>query len=47
MKKWVVRVRCQFSSLLQQLKKKGGEKKRKKEKRKEKIGPKTHHVFCL
>ncbi len=34
--KWVVRVRCHISSLLQQLKKKGGRKKKKRKKEKEK-----------
>jgi len=34
MNNWVLRVRCQFSSLLQQLKKKGGGKKKKKRKKK-------------
>jgi len=49
MKKWVVRVRCLFSNLLQQLKEKRGLKKkkfkRKEKKREEKNGPKTQIMY--
>jgi hypothetical protein len=46
MKKWVVRVRCQFSSPSSTTKEKR-EKNKRERKRKEKNGPKTHHVFCF